>query len=348
MTRLVEIIGGGLAGLSLGLALQRRGVATTIFEAGDYPRHRVCGEFIAGLHAPTIEALGLREILADAKPLSEVAWFSRGTLLRRQHLLQPALALSRWELDQRLAQAFRDAGGKLETHCRIEDSTTPEGRIFATGRARQPSPWLGLKLHARRLVPEGELEFHLGRDGYVGLSAVEKGWINICGLFRRRAGLTIDRESALIAYLRAADLGELARRLEKAEIDSASYSAVAGFGFGRAAQRGNETAAAHASRIELGDCFAMIPPYTGNGMAIAFQTAECALAPVRAWARDERGWSETVQLTMNSIHRRLDRRLALADRLHGFMLEPFSQKLFQLAHRSGLLPFRRLAAFVHA
>ena len=343
MTRAVEIIGGGLAGLSLGRALQRRGVPTTLFEAGDYPRHRVCGEFIAGLHAPTIEALGLQEILADAKPLSEVAWFSRGTLIRRQHLLQPALALSRWELDRRLANAFVEAGGKLVTRSRIEDSTTPEGRVFATGRRRQPSPWLGLKLHARGLALEGELEFHLGRDGYVGLSAVENGWINICGLFRRQAGLTIDRETALLAYLRAAELEDLASRLEKAEIDRASYSAVAGFGCERGQEKSNSP-----TRIELGDCFAMIPPYTGNGMALAFQSAESALAPICAWARGERAWNETVELTMRLIHRRLDRRLAVADRLHGFMLEPFSQKLFQLAHRSGLLPFRRLAAFVHA
>jgi 2-polyprenyl-6-methoxyphenol hydroxylase-like FAD-dependent oxidoreductase len=33
----VEIIGGGLAGLALGLALQRRGVPVMVFEAHDYP-----------------------------------------------------------------------------------------------------------------------------------------------------------------------------------------------------------------------------------------------------------------------------------------------------------------------
>jgi len=344
MSRPVEIIGGGLAGLSLGLALQKRGISTTIFEAGSYPRHRVCGEFIAGLHGSTIDCLGLQNILRDAQPLREVAWFSRDTLIRRQKLLQPALALSRWELDQRLATAFRDAGGTLETHRRVEDVAPSEARIFATGRARQPSPWLGLKVHARGLTLAGELEFHLGRDGYVGLSAVENGFVNLCGLFRRRPGLAVDRESALLAYLRGAELGELAHRLEQAEIDPISFSAVAGFGFARSARR----AEAAATRIELGDRFAMIPPYTGNGMALAFQTAECALAPVHAWALGERSWNETVQSAMTAIHRRVDRRLLLADRLHGFMLEPFPQKLFQLAHRSGLLPLRRLAAFVHA
>ena len=49
----IEIIGGGLAGLSLGLALRRGGVPVTLHEAGEYPRHRVCGEFITGLDPAT-------------------------------------------------------------------------------------------------------------------------------------------------------------------------------------------------------------------------------------------------------------------------------------------------------
>ena len=66
--RPVEIVGGGLAGLSLGLALRRAGVDVTVYEAGHYPRHRVCGEFITGLPRRTRERLGLDPFLADAAP----------------------------------------------------------------------------------------------------------------------------------------------------------------------------------------------------------------------------------------------------------------------------------------
>ena len=59
VARGVEIVGGGLAGLSLGLALRRAGVPVTLHEAGEYPRHRVCGEFIAGLDERTRARLGL-------------------------------------------------------------------------------------------------------------------------------------------------------------------------------------------------------------------------------------------------------------------------------------------------
>jgi 2-polyprenyl-6-methoxyphenol hydroxylase-like FAD-dependent oxidoreductase len=57
--RPVEIIGGGLAGLSLGIALRHRGLPVTIREAGHYPRHRVCGEFITALDEDTKQALHL-------------------------------------------------------------------------------------------------------------------------------------------------------------------------------------------------------------------------------------------------------------------------------------------------
>jgi flavin-dependent dehydrogenase len=40
----ITIIGGGLAGLTLGIVLRRREVPVTMIEAGHYPRHRVCGE----------------------------------------------------------------------------------------------------------------------------------------------------------------------------------------------------------------------------------------------------------------------------------------------------------------
>ncbi|HEY9249893.1 MAG TPA: FAD-dependent monooxygenase, partial [Rariglobus sp.] len=114
----VEIIGGGLAGLSLGLALRRAGVPVALVEAGGYPRHRVCGEFITGLDADTIGRLGLAAFLTAAIPHREVAWFWHERRLCRQTLPHPALALSRHALDHSLACAFVAAGGDLRTHTR--------------------------------------------------------------------------------------------------------------------------------------------------------------------------------------------------------------------------------------
>ncbi|NBS06506.1 MAG: hypothetical protein EBS69_03705 [Verrucomicrobia bacterium] len=61
----VTIVGGGLAGLTLGLQLRQRGVPVLLHEAGTYPRHRVCGEYLSGRAISIIESLGLRPGLDD-------------------------------------------------------------------------------------------------------------------------------------------------------------------------------------------------------------------------------------------------------------------------------------------
>ena len=220
--RPIEIIGGGLAGLSLGLALRRAGVTVTIFEAGHYPRHRVCGEFITGLSAATITTLGLAPYFSDALHHREVAWFIGADATtkptRIQRLPSSALGLSRHALDHRLATAFTAAGGVLLANTRFPETDTASssvpGRVFTTGRRRSRSPWLGLKIHARDVTLTRDLELHLGDHAYVGLARVEDGSVNVCGLFRRRA-LCAKGANLLLGYLQAAGLTSLAAPLGK-------------------------------------------------------------------------------------------------------------------------------------
>ena len=149
--RPIEIIGGGLAGLSLGLALIREDIPVRVIEAGQYPRHRVCGEFITGLTQATIQRLGLAPFLRDALKHDQVAWYMRDQPVRTQRLPSPALGLSRYVLDARIAAAFVKEGGTLETGKRIAAVGPAEGRVIATGRRRGRSPWIGLKIHARSI-----------------------------------------------------------------------------------------------------------------------------------------------------------------------------------------------------
>ena len=43
----VVIIGGGLAGLTGAIHLSKKGLQVTLIEKSDYPRHKVCGEYIS-------------------------------------------------------------------------------------------------------------------------------------------------------------------------------------------------------------------------------------------------------------------------------------------------------------
>ena len=341
--RPVEIVGGGLAGLSLGLALRRAGVPVVVFEAQGYPRHRVCGEFIAGLDQSTIARLDLATHLAGALRHRRVAWFRQGLPIRTQTLPSPALGLSRHALDARLAAAFVAAGGELQTNHRAPLDAAPPGRVFAAGRRRQSSPWLGLKVHARQLPLEADLEVHLGRHAYVGLSGVENGRTNVCGLFRRHTRSSENPASAgpdvLRRHLSEAGLNNLAARLDAAEIEVDSFSAVAALSF--------RPATPHPDRLCLGDGLAMTPPFTGNGMAMALQSAALAVDPLLAWARGKRSWPDTVQIVNRHLWRRFRRRLVSAHLLHPFLLEAGRQRWLAWANRARLLPLNSLYRLTH-
>ncbi|MCB9898586.1 MAG: NAD(P)-binding protein, partial [Planctomycetes bacterium] len=64
--RPITIVGGGLAGLTLGIALRRHDVPVLLDEAGRYPRHRVCGEFVNGRGREVLRALRLEAGLLAA------------------------------------------------------------------------------------------------------------------------------------------------------------------------------------------------------------------------------------------------------------------------------------------
>ncbi|PTX94548.1 hypothetical protein [Opitutus sp. ER46] len=348
--RPIEIVGGGLAGLSLGLALQRQGTPTTIHDAGTYPRHRVCGEFIAGLDDATIESLGLAPLLADALRHHEVAWYFGSGSAHRHHLPAPAYGVSRHVLDARLADAFVAQGGTLRTSSRVAEHDVPEARVWANGRRPGGSHWLGLKVHARGLRLETGLEVHLGDHAYVGLARLPGDEVNVCGLFRRlpplepRPGTPLTtpaplRRTVLFEYLQRTGLGALTRHLADATLEPASFCAVAALDFQRLACADDT--------IRLGDALTMIPPFTGHGMAMAFQSAALALRPLLAYSRGQSTWPEAVRATNSVLRGRFRLRHASANTLHRFVLEPRRQRWFAVLSRARLLPFRRLYALLH-
>lgn len=334
----IEIAGGGLAGLSLGIALRRRGVPVTLHEAGIYPRQKVCGEFIAGLDAKTVDELGLQDALRDARPERHVAWFHGDKLIWRQTLPQTAWTLSRYDLDARLAETFQQCGGNLVTRSRIEPTTNP-GWVDATGRRRTESPWIGLKLHVRQIELSCGLELHLGSDAYIGLCALPSGEVNVCGLFRRRNLSSGNRVDLICAYLDACGLESLARRLESAEACEGSEAAVAGLGFSphRATTNG----------VALGDAQGMLPPFMGNGMAAAFQSAALATEPLARWSQRRATWPETVALVRRRLSRHFFLRARVGSLLHAFVLSPARQSWLATLAARQCLPTRLIYRCLH-
>ena len=132
----ITIIGGGLAGLTLGIGLRNQGVPVTVMEAGHYPRHRVCGEFISGRGQEALERLGVRASFLEAGAIlaRTAIFFTEGTRSPTRPLLRPALCLSRFKMDSLLAEKLRKLGGELREGVRWRQDACDEGVVHASGR----------------------------------------------------------------------------------------------------------------------------------------------------------------------------------------------------------------------
>ena len=127
----ITILGGGLAGLTLGIQLRQKNVPVTLHEAGTYPRHRVCGEYLSGRALSVVESLGLRPALhrLGAVEASDILLALGSSVLHRRTLPQPALCLSRYEFDQFLVQEFTRLGGVIHLGQRVTPEAK-EGTVF--------------------------------------------------------------------------------------------------------------------------------------------------------------------------------------------------------------------------
>jgi 2-polyprenyl-6-methoxyphenol hydroxylase-like FAD-dependent oxidoreductase len=328
----IMIVGGGLAGLVLGIGLRRCNVPVMIHEAGHYPRHRVCGEFISGRGQAALARLGLCELLDQTGAVSarSAAFFSVTKATPPRPLPSAAICLSRFMLDAALAKKFRELGGELFEGRRFA-MDFDQGIVRATGRRARTegrgARWFGLKIHARKVVLAADLEMHVSPLGYVGLCKINGGEVNVCGLFRKRAD-----ENGESKNWRERLCGQpgspLRQRLASAEFDEDSFCAVAGLSLQP------EQAAARAE-ICVGDAITMIPPVTGNGMSMAFESAELAIAPLAAWSRGELSWNEARQKIARDCDASFGRRLAWAKWLQRILLTPALQNpLVALAARN--------------
>ena len=325
----ITIVGGGLAGLTVGIGLRQHGLPVTLFEAGRLPRHRVCGEFISGRGQQTLERLGLRELFdrAGAGQAETAAFYSTRFRGPARRLPTPALCLPRFKMDALLARRFAELGGELRENSRWREAGFGEGVVRATGRKAQPVErgvrWCGLKVHARRVALEADLEMHLGADGYVGLCRLDDGKVNVCGLFRRAVASATDERVRWQELLQGVEGSPLGEHMAEAEFDLDSFCAVAGLSLAPHRALGR-------NECVLGDALTMIPPITGNGMSMAYEAAETAIEPLAAYSQGAMGWSEAQRSLAGQLDRNFASRLAWA--------RAFQRLAFHPVLREALLP----------
>jgi menaquinone-9 beta-reductase len=332
----ITIVGGGLAGLTLGIGLRQKNIAVEIFEAGHYPRHRVCGEFINGRGLEILATLGLKGKFLEAGAIEtrNAAFFSANSKSPARPLSSSALCLSRYVMDDLLAREYQRLGGVLHENTRWQKNEFGEGVVRATGRRLQPTEngwrWFGVKAHARNVNLNADLEMHVSRAGYVGLCKLGGGEVNVCGLFRRKSVGDKSNQTG-VDLLRGEPGTILNERLARADFVEDSFCSVAGLSL--RAQHG-----ADRNECSVGDSLTMIPPVTGNGMSMAFESAEIAIEPLAAFGRGQITWTQTQQTVARNCDDAFARRLKWARMLQWLMLSPLAHRgVVSVLLRSNLL-----------
>ena len=303
----VTIIGGGLAGLTLGILLREREVPVKVFEAGTYPRHRVCGEFISGRGLRTVERLGLALFKRGASCARTVSFFNgRRRLAGTLALPESALCVSRYVLDAALVERFVELGGELICGTRVAKNANNEGHVRATGRAVHGTTdgwrWFGLKAHATGVQLGADLEMHFRKDTYVGICRLDEEAVNVCGLFRNRPG-SGGQLGDWKAQLAGPEGSPLFDKLRNANWREETFCAVSGLRY---------TVEPNVSECAIGDSFSLIAPVTGNGMSLAFESAELAAPFLVDYALGKCSWAQTLEAVAGNSTAAFQRRLRWA------------------------------------
>jgi menaquinone-9 beta-reductase len=235
-----------------------------LLEKAVFPRHKVCGEFLSPEVAGVLDELGCRQLL-DAAPRMELA---RIHTLSKQvldfPLPSPAHGLSRRSLDDGLVRAACGHGATFLHKTDIsahagEELTARDGRRFqarvvihASGRNKiAASKWFGFKAHFLGAYP-ARVDLHFIPGGYLGVSPVEEGRINVCALVEKRLIRQADAITRTI-------LGEAFPQewpfLFTGPLDP-GWRGLHG--------------------LEAGDAVAFLDPFTGDGISLALRSGRLA------------------------------------------------------------------------
>jgi len=276
----IVIIGGGVAGLSALNSLADLGMAAVLIEGGEYPAHKVCGEFISPESLPI---LANWNIYPPAE-INRISLTSNTSSLSFA-LFEPAKSYSRYDFDLCLANRAREKGSQILTKTQVikieknrihldngevvfySDLIVSAGRFF--GRVSPPQ-YYGIKGHLQGLSVKNHLEMFPFKGGYAGLSPIDDDYANFACLIHK-SNHTLPTPLQSVFYLAP----QLEKRLESAALLFKEWMVcpVPAFGMKKTASLANT--------YFIGDAGGTIPPASGLGLSLAitsgYMVAEYAL-----------------------------------------------------------------------
>ena len=291
----IGIIGAGLAGMTAAIHILKQGFSVLLIEKNNFPKHKVCGEFISNEIWNYFQILDLNiEALHPTKIDTTLLSTSDGRTIESK-LPLGGFGISRYTLDNYLYQKVKELGGTV-LHGNVIDVSfsndlftisTDESLQFQTkvvlgsfGKRSnmdiqlqrkfilQKSPWLAVKAHYQFPFPDNVVALHNFEGGYCGVSKVENNTINVCYLakfstFKKHKDLTEFQQKVVSKnpYLNKVFKDGKLLFEKPLTISQISFE---------------DKPKIENHMLMLGDAAGMIHPLCGNGMAMAIHSAKIA------------------------------------------------------------------------
>ena len=291
----VIVIGGGLAGLTSAIHLAKAKSKVLLIEKNDYPKHKVCGEYVSNEVLPYLEYLGFNPFEFGAKNISNFELTTHNNKSIIANLPLGGFGMSRYEMDFQLYKLALNNGvailkdsvtdvnfeaDNFNVETKLNQQLKSKIVIGAFGKRSnldvkfqrkfisKKSPYLGVKMHVLGDFPEDKVALHNFKGGYCGVSKVENDHINLCYITDFEAFKTykdIDAFQNEVLFKNTA-LKEIFNSTESQFKQPLTISQIS-----------FETKNPVENHIIMcGDTAGMIHPLCGNGMGMAIRSAQLA------------------------------------------------------------------------
>ena len=284
------IAGGGLAGLSSSILLAQQGYKVILFEQKSYPFHKVCGEYISMESYPFLIRLGLDPEKENFPKIKTVNISAPDGSVISQHLDLGGFGVSRFKLERDLAELSKANGVELLENNKVQNISFQDeiftirsssgifqaktcigsfGKYGLNSRDKKPHAdnYIGVKYHIRNDSVKGDvISLHNFKDGYCGISEIEDGKKCLCYL--TTAHNLKDHHNSIEGM----EHSVLYKNPYLKDIFSHST-----FLFDKPVVISNITFEAKKAVVDhvlmAGDAAGAIAPLCGNGMSMAFRSA---------------------------------------------------------------------------
>ncbi|MFT6960126.1 MAG: flavin-dependent dehydrogenase [Polaribacter sp.] len=291
----VIIIGGGLAGLCNAIHISKFGKNVLLIEKNEYPKHKVCGEYISNEVLPYLAFLDVNPFDFGAVKIKNFQLSTTKSKLISAKLPLGGFGISRHQLDFVLSEKAHDNGVII-----LKDSVTnvdfladtftidtKENKHFTSKIAigafgkrslldvkmnrkfiQRKAPYLGVKIHVKGDFPEDLVALHNFKGGYCGVSKVENNAINLCYItnytsFKKHKNIEDFQEQVVFKNKFLKEIYQNSEAIFEKPLTISQISF--------------ETKKPVENHILMcGDSAGMIHPLCGNGMSMAIQSAQLA------------------------------------------------------------------------